>query len=543
MRGSPARSTAASWANAAPAPCSWTAPRSCPAWCSASPAPATASKPSKAWRSAGRCIRCKRHSPSWARRSAATARRRFCWPPKRCSRTGRAPRATRSSRRSPATSVAAPVTSRSTKQSSWRRPACRVRTRSPHRRPCMASGKKLTGFRVVGKAHRKVDATAKVTGVTRFADDLFLPRMLFAKLLRSPHPHARILSIDTSQAARAPGVKAVLTGKDLPIPFGILPVSQDEHALALDKARFVGDPVAAVAATTEEAATAALDLITVEYEVLRAFPNALDAVDHAEPAIHDYADVGNLHKLIDLEFGDVAAAFAQADAVREDLFFFEGSTHLPMEQHAAVADWSADGKLTLWSATQPPHYVHRALAKVLELSAARIRVIACPNGGAFGGKSDPFSHEIAVAKLAMLTGRPVKITLTREEVFYCHRGRHPTLMWVKTGVKQDGAITGMHFKSLLDGGGYGSYGVASTYYTEALQTVAYPVPRYKFQGARAFTNKPPCGPKRGHGTPQPRFALEVHLDKIAEQLRMDPAELRLKHLVPPNSLTANWLLE
>ena len=410
----------------------------------------------------------------------------------------------------------------------------------PHHRSVVPSFRP-SGLAVVGKAHRKVDATAKVTGVTRFADDLFLPRMLYAKLLRSPHPHARIVSIDVSRAASLSGVKAVLTGKDLPIPFGILPVSQDEHALALDKVRFVGDPVAAVAATTEEAATEALDLIAVEYEPLRAFPDAGDAVEHPEPQIHGYADAGNIHKLIDLEFGDVQAGFAEADLVREDLFFFEGNTHLPMEQHSAVSDWSADGKLTLWSATQTPHYVHRALAKVLELPAARIRVIACPNGGAFGGKSDPFSHEIVVAKLAMLTGRPVKITLTREEVFYCHRGRHPTLMWVKTGVKQDGAITGMHFKSLLDGGGYGSYGVASTYYTGALQTVTYHVPRYKFQGARAFTNKPPCGPKRGHGTPQPRFALEVHLDKIAEQLGMDPAELRLKHLVPPNSLTANWL--
>jgi len=405
----------------------------------------------------------------------------------------------------------------------------------------MASGKQPAGFRVVGKALRKVDATAKVIGATKFADDVALPRMLYAKLLRSPHPHARIVSIDLSQAAALPGVKAVLRGKDLPIPFGILPVSQDEHTLALDKVRFVGDPVAAVAATTEEIATQALDLIRVAYEPLRAFPDALDAVEHGEPQIHDYADAGNLHKVIDLEFGDVDAGFAEADVVREDLFFFEGSTHLPMEQHAAVAEWSPDGKLTLWSSTQTPHYVHRALAKVLELSAARIRVIACPNGGGFGGKSDPFSHEIAVAKLAMLTGRPVKITLTREEVFYCHRGRHPTLMWVKTGVKQDGAITGMHFRSLLDGGGYGSYGVASTYYTGALQTVTYHVPRYKFQGARAFTNKPPCGPKRGHGTPQPRFALEVQLDKIAEQLGLDPAELRLKHLVPPNSLTANWL--
>jgi len=415
-----------------------------------------------------------------------------------------------------------------------------MKGRPPHPRSVVPSVRP-SDFRVVGRPLRKVDATAKVTGATRFADDLFLPRMLYAKLLRSPHPHARIASIDVSKALALPGVKAVLTGKDLPIPFGILPVSQDEHALALDKVRFVGDPVAVVAATTEDVATQALDLIEVAYEPLRAFPDAIDAVEHPDPAIHDYADAGNIHKLIDLEFGDVETGFREADLVREDFFFFEGNTHLPMEQHAAAADWSPSGKLTVWSSTQTPHYVHRALAKVLELPAARIRVIACPNGGGFGGKSDPFSHEIVVAKLAMVTGRPIKITLTREEVFYCHRGRHPTLMWVKTGVKKDGAITGMHFKSLLDGGGYGSYGVASTYYTGALQTVTYPVPRYRFQGARAFTNKPPCGPKRGHGTPQPRFALEVHIDKLAEQLGVDPAELRLKHLVPPNSLTANWL--
>ena len=394
---------------------------------------------------------------------------------------------------------------------------------------------------MVGKAHRKVDAVAKVTGATKFADDLVLPRMLFCKLLRSPHPHARIVAIDTAKALRLDGVKAVLTGKDFPIPFGILPVSQDEHALCPDRVRFIGDPVAAVAATSEETATAALDLIDVRYELLREIGSARDAVAHPEPRIHDYGDTGNLHKLINLEFGDVEEGFAQADVVREDLFFFEGNTHLPMEQHAALADWSADGKVTLWSSTQTPHYVHRALAKVLELPAARIRVIATPNGGGFGGKSDPFSHEIVVAKLAMLTGRPVKCTLTREEVFYCHRGRHPTLMWVKTGVTKDGGITAMHFRTLLDGGGYGSYGVASTYYTGALQTVTYQVPRYKFQGARAFTNKPPCGPKRGHGTPQPRFALEVQLDKLAEQIGMDPAELRLKHLQPPDSLTANYL--
>jgi 4-hydroxybenzoyl-CoA reductase alpha subunit len=395
--------------------------------------------------------------------------------------------------------------------------------------------------RVIGQANRKIDAVGKVTGATKFADDIALPRMLFAKLLRSPHPHARIVRVDTTRAAAAPGVKAVLTGKDLPIPFGILPVSQDEHALALDKARFVGDPVAAVAATSEEAADAALQFIEVEYQVLPAIASPEEALETPEPRIHDYGHEGNIHKAISLEFGEVEQGFAEADHVREDLFFYEGNTHLPMEQHAAVAQWSADGKVTLWSSTQTPHYVHRALAKVLELPASRIRVIACPNGGGFGGKSDPFSHEIVVAKFAMMTGRPVKITLTREEVFYCHRGRHPTLMWVKTGVTKDGAITGMHFRTLLDGGGYGSYGVASTYYTGALQTVTYDVKRYKFEGARAFTNKPPCGPKRGHGTPQPRFALEVQLDKIAHDLGLDPAEIRLRHLVPPNSVTANYL--
>ena len=396
-------------------------------------------------------------------------------------------------------------------------------------------------LRVIGTPQRKVDAVAKVTGQTRFADDMALPRMLHAKLLRSTVAHARIIGIDTSRAEALEGVKAVLTGRDLPTPFGILPVSQDEHALAPDRARFIGDPVAAVAAVSEESATAALDLIDVQYEELTPITSPEQALATLEPRIHDYGPEGNLHKTVDLEFGDVERGFAEADHVREDLFFYEGNTHLPMEQHAALADWSANGKLTLWSSTQTPHYVHRAVAKVLGLAPARVRVIACPNGGGFGGKSDPFNHEIVVAKFAMMTGRPVKICLTREEVFYCHRGRHPTLMWVKSGVSRDGAIKGMHFKTLLDGGAYGSYGVASTYYTGALQTVTYHVERYKFQGARVFTNKAPCGPKRGHGTPQPRYALEVHLDKLAEDIGVDPADLRLDHLVPPDSVTANYL--
>jgi 4-hydroxybenzoyl-CoA reductase alpha subunit len=396
-------------------------------------------------------------------------------------------------------------------------------------------------FTVVGKPFRKVDARAKCTGQTKFADDIVLPRMLACKLLRSHVPHALIKNIDVSKAMALPGVFAIITGTDLPIPYGILPVSQDEHALCVNKVRFIGDPVAAVAAIDEDVAFDAMNLIEVEYEALPSIASIEEAILIDEPRIHDYGDGGNIHKRVSLQFGEVDEGFAEADLIREDTFFYEGNTHLPMEQHAAVAHFDSDQKLTLWSSTQTPHYVHRALTKVLGIPASHIRVIATPNGGGFGGKSDPFNHEVAVCKLAMITGRPVKNTLTREEVFYCHRGRHPVLMRVKTGVKKDGAITAMHFQSLLDGGAYGSYGVASTFYTGALQTVTYEVPKYKFQGLRAFTNKPPCGPKRGHGTPQPRYALEVQLDKIAEQLKLDPADIRRNHLVKPYSVTANYL--
>jgi 4-hydroxybenzoyl-CoA reductase alpha subunit len=394
---------------------------------------------------------------------------------------------------------------------------------------------------VIGRSLVKVDAAAKVAGQTVFADDLVLPRMAYAKILRSPHPHARIRAIDVSRAAAHPGVLATLVGTELPIPFGILPVSQDEHALCPDKVRFVGDGVAAVAAVNEETAEAACRLIDVDYEVLPPLMSVDEALARPDARIHEYGPHGNVHKEVSFDFGDVEEGFREADHVREDTFFFEGNTHLPMEQHAAVAAYGPDGKLTLWSSTQTPHYVHRALAKVLEMSPAHVRVIACPNGGGFGGKSDPFGHEIVVCRLSMKTGRPVKITLTREEVFYCHRGRHPVKMWIKTGVKKDGTITAMHFRSVLDGGGYGSYGVASLYYTGALQTITYRIPRYKFEGVRVFTNKPPCGPKRGHGTPQPRYALECQIDKLCADLGLDPARWRQENTLAPNTITANQM--
>lgn len=396
-------------------------------------------------------------------------------------------------------------------------------------------------FSVIGKPLPKIDAMAKCAGETHYADDLSFSRMIYAKLLRSPHPHARLRSISTERVAGLDGVYAVITGKDLPEKFGIMPSTQDEEALAVEKVRYVGDPVAAVAASTETLAEKALELIDVDYEVLKPVLSIEEALTEVDNRIHSWNRYANVQKAVSLEFGDMEKGFEGADHIYEDTFFFQGNTHLPMEQYCTVAFNGPDGKLTVWSSTQTPHYLHRTLSKVLGLPMSRIRVVATPVGGGFGGKSDPFSHEISVAKLSMMTGRPVKITLTREESFYVHRGRHPVKMWIKTGVKNDGTLQAMHFRSFLDGGGYSSYGLASVYYTGALQTVTYNLPAYKFEGARVFTNKPPCGPKRGHGTPQPRFAVEVQLDEIAEKLGIDPIDLRLKQLVEPNSETVNGL--
>ena len=396
-------------------------------------------------------------------------------------------------------------------------------------------------FGAIGRPLRRVDARGKVTGETRFADDLALPGMLFMKLVRSTVPHARILGVDAARALATEGVRAVLTGADFPVPFGILPVSQDEHALCPDKVRFVGDPVAAVVATDELVAEEAARLVSVKYEPLATIASPEEALSHPEPRIHDYGDGGNVHKAVALDFGDVPAALEKADQVFEDVFFYQGNTHLALEQHATLAYLDPDGLLTIASSTQTPHYLHRAAAKVLGLPPSRIRILAPPQGGGFGGKTDPFNHEIVAAKAAMVTGRPVKIALTREEVFYCHRGRHPVLMRMRTGVAKDGSIVGHSVESLLDGGAYGSYGVASTFYTGALETVTYRMARYRFRGCRTFTNKPPCGPKRGHGTPQPRFGLEVHVDKICERLGRDPAEWRIANAAARDSLTANWM--
>ena len=408
--------------------------------------------------------------------------------------------------------------------------------------------KSQSDFMLIGKPQRKIDGLAKATGRAAYTDDITLPGMLHGKILRSPHPHARILSIETARATALDGVHAVITGKDMPVRYGIIPWTPDEYPLCVDRVRYIGDGVAAVAAVDEDTATEALGLIDVEYEELHAYLDPGDALtatgDEGSPFIHDAKKDGrngNVTKRVHLEFGDVDGLMASSEVVVEGDYFFEGTTHTPIEPHCAIGRFAEDGRLTVWSATQVPHYLHRELARVLGIDPATVRVIQPPVGGAFGGKSEPFDLEFCVAKLAMVSGRPVKILYTREEVFYAHRGRHPFLMKYRTGARLDGKIQSVDAVVTLDGGAYASFGLVTTYYAGQLLTAPYAMPAYRFDSTRVYTNKPACGPKRGHGSVQPRFAFEVQLDKVSEKLEMDPIELRRVNFMGEHTRTVNEL--
>ncbi len=399
----------------------------------------------------------------------------------------------------------------------------------------------MTG--VIGTRQRKVEGGAKATGRAVYADDMVLPRMAHAKILRSPHAHARILAIDTSAAEAMPGVFATVVGAEMPIRYGIIPWTQDEQALAADKARYVGDGIAAVAAVDEDTANAALKKIRVTWEILDPLVEPEDALARPDLPIHDWdpkaAKKGNVSKQVDLSFGDVEGELSRADVVIEGDFLFEGTTHTPIEPHCALAQVDERGVLTVWSSTQVPHYLHRDLARVLERPESSIRVVQPVVGGAFGGKSESFDLEFVVSKLALKTGRPVKLLYTREEVFYSHRGRHPMKMHFTTGATKDGKLRAVRSKILIDGGAYSSFGMITAYYAGQLLTGPYDFPTYAFDATRVYTNKPCCGPKRGHGSVQPRFAFEVQLDELAEKLAIDPIELRRRNFIGQHVTTVN----
>ena len=395
------------------------------------------------------------------------------------------------------------------------------------------------GFSVLGGRHRKAEGHLKATGAAIYTDDLQPARMLHGRILRSPYAHAEIKRIDTSRALALPGVLAVVVGEELPIRYGVIPWTEDEQALCTDRVRFVGDEVAAVAAVDEETAERALALIEVEYVELPALMSPDAALAPGAPSLFPGRKGGNLCKHVELEFGGVDAALASAHAVVEGDYFFEGTAHAPIEPHCVIAEYDPRGLLTVTTSTQIPHYVHRTLSKVLELPPDRIRVIQPALGGAFGGKSDPFGHELAAARLAMKTGRPVKILLNREETFYTHRGRHPMSMQMRLGANAEGRLTALDSRIVIDGGAYTSFGLVTSYYAGQLLTAPTGYETYRFDAKRVFTNKPPCGPKRGHGSVQPRFAFEIQLDKMAERLGLDPIELRRRNDVGPNTTTIN----
>lgn len=398
----------------------------------------------------------------------------------------------------------------------------------------------MNAYRIIGTPQPQIDARDKVTGRARYTDDIRLPHCLHAAILRSKHASARIRAIDATRAAAAPGVKAVLTGADFERTFGVLPISKDEPALARERVRYVGEPVAAVAAETAELAAAALALIDVHYAPT---PPVLDAraalKPSADPLHPELGHENNLHKRVEQRFGDPEAGFAQASVVIEKRFTFAAVTHAFSEPHAVQAEIDGRGNLTVYSATQVPHYLHLALAQVLGIDEHRVRVVKPHLGGGFGGKSDPFPHEMIAAKLALVAGRNVRLRLSREEVFFSHHGRHPTQLTMKLGFHPARGITALTGDFLIDGGAYGSFGVVTTYYNGVLLQGPYPVPNFAFRCRRMYTNKPMCGAMRGHGGVNPRFASEVLMDMALIEAGLDPCQARIAAIHRENTLTIN----
>jgi 4-hydroxybenzoyl-CoA reductase subunit alpha len=404
----------------------------------------------------------------------------------------------------------------------------------------------MIDFSIIGKSIAMVDAAGKTTGSGKYADDLTAPGMLVGKILHSPYPHARIKRIDTSRAEKLDGVVTVVVGTDAPNPYGILPVGHDEYALALDKVRYVGDNVACVAAVDEFTAEKALELIDVEYEVLPAYFDPEDSMKAETNLIHDNKP-NNIEKDYHHVFGDPEKGFAEADQIAEARFIANEVTHAAMEPHATLAAFEIDpqtgnpGRLIVQSSTQVPYYLQHKLSLVLEMPMSQIRVIKPLVGGGFGGKSEVIPLEIIAAIAARKAKAPVKITYTREEVFWAHRGRPRTIVDLKTGAKNDGSITAVKARVVQDGGAYCSYGVVTILYSGALLGALYDIPNIQYDGYRVLTNKPVCGAMRGHGTVNVRFAFETQLDELAAAIGMDPAEIRQHNLLKPPCVTVNGL--
>ena len=393
----------------------------------------------------------------------------------------------------------------------------------------------------VGVSIPRVDAVDKVTGRAQYTADIFLPNMAYGKLLGSPIAHGLIKRIDTSKAEALPGVLAVLTGKDVTdTKYGVSPARYDEDVLAKEKVRHVGDPVAAVAAIDERTAERAVSLIEVEYEELPAVLDPISAIAEGAPLVNDRFE-RNINTHVEQVFGDLEAGFAESHLIREEVFTGNHIYQCPMEPHASISTWDPDGTLVLYTSTQVPHYVQYMMAHVLNIPLGRIRVIRPTVGGGFGGKAATSPLEINSALLSQKIGRPVKMVYTREEMFQYGRGRHKQHMRFKLGVDRDGKIKAFKSEIHLDGGAYSSFGVATAYYAGSMIPTLYHLPAYQYDGYRVMTNKPACGAMRGHGVPQPRFAFECLLGMVADELGIDPVEIRERNAMDPETITINDL--
>ncbi|HEU4350737.1 MAG TPA: molybdopterin cofactor-binding domain-containing protein [Burkholderiales bacterium] len=392
---------------------------------------------------------------------------------------------------------------------------------------------------IAGRATPLVDGIEKVTGRARYTADIQCSSLV-GDILRSPHAHAEIVKIDTSQARALPGVRAVLTGADCAIPYGILPIAHNEYPLARSRVRYWGEPVAAVAAEDEATARAALELIEVEYRPLPAYFEPKDALE-GETLVH--ADKArNIEREVETSFGELEAGFAAADLVREARFHYAEVTHAQMEPDAALAEYDAErGTLTLQSVTQVPYYVHLTLAQCLQMSPSAIRVIKPFVGGGFGHRTECLNFEIIAALLARAARGAVRIELSREQTFVMHHGRPQTDIRLKLGLKKTGEITAVDADCVQRGGAYAGYGIVTILYAGALLHALYRVPAAKYHGVRVYTNTPPCGPMRGHGSVDMRHAFESMLDSMAGELGLDPFQVRRANLITPPHRTLNGL--
>lgn len=398
-------------------------------------------------------------------------------------------------------------------------------------------------YEVVGTSPRKVDGVDKVTGAARYTADVYLPGMLYGKIKRSPHPHARIISIDTSKARALAGVKAVLTVDDVPrvlhagAPAPRIQAHVEDQYILDEKVRHVGDGVAVVAAISETIADEALDLITVEYELLPAVFTVQEAMAPGAPLIHG-TDQNLVMPPIVISKGDVEQGFAEADFIVEGTYNTGRPVHAYMEPNVCVVQPDRDGKLTIWSSTQNAFMVRGILAEVLGIPVSNIRVIVDHFGGGFGGKQDIYQHEFLAVLLAQRTGRPVKMEYTREECFLGGKSRHPVTVEMRHGVRNDGTLTARQVRYISNSGGYASHGPGITAVGSYEATSLYRCEQHQdIQGYCVYTNSPVAGAFRGYGAVQTFFAIDTQMDEIAGRLGVDPVAYRLQNVVGEGDLS------